>query len=150
MYSPTLILGQTPFEAMGKHFNAETAQFNYNHLLILVLVVAVLVAAVWVLSRWKQMEVLASQDDDGRLFQELCRGHQLGTRQIRLLRHVTRQGKFGNPALLFVDSHLLEESLQSKSLDGHHGDIERIGQFLFGSQWNQSIRKHPDRKNGPG
>ncbi|PQO41296.1 hypothetical protein C5Y96_00875 [Blastopirellula marina] len=138
-----VILADQPpagFSAMGEHFRAENAHFNLPHFIILALVVLVIASLVWTLSRWQESEAAWNVDNPQRLFGELCKKHELSSKDASLLKKIGRELQLTHPASMFCDPSLLVSAMKLEKFHDLHSQLAKLGEEFFGYHlWKQAI-----------
>lgn len=138
-----VILADQPpvdFTAMGEHFRAENAHFNLPHFIILALVVLVIASLVWALSRWQDAEAAWKLDSPQRLFTDLCKKHELNSKDTSLLKRIGRELQLPQPASMFCDPSILVSAMKLEKYHELHNHLAKLGEEFFGYHlWKQAI-----------
>ncbi len=138
-----VILADQPpvdFTAMGEHFRAENAHFNLPHFIILALVVLVIASLVWALSRWQDAEAAWKLDSPQRLFTDLCKKHELSSKDTSLLKKIGRELQLPQPASMFCDPSILVSATKLEKYHDLHSHLAKLGEEFFGYHlWKQAI-----------
>jgi len=128
------------FTAMGEHFRAENAHFNLPHFIILALVVLVIASLIWALSRWQDADAAWNLDNPQRLFSDLCKKHDLSSRETSLLKKIGRELQLTQPASIFCDPSVLVSAMKLEKFHDLHGELASFGEAFFGYHlWKQAI-----------
>ncbi|PQO29997.1 hypothetical protein [Blastopirellula marina] len=128
------------FTAMGEHFRADNQSINIPHMIVLALAVLVVSSLIWALTRWQEDDAEKSTENPQRLFDDLCKQHDLGGTATKLLRKVSRELQLANPASLFVDPGLLASAGQLEKFQETGTELTKVGEELFGYHlWKQAV-----------
>lgn len=131
---------QVDFTAMGEHFRADNAKINIPHMIILALAVLVISSLIWALSRWQSDNESRKGESPQRLFDDLCKQHDLTSNNAKLLRKISRELQLPNPASLFVDPSLLISAGQLEKFQETQQQLTKVGEELFGYHlWKQAV-----------
>ncbi|MEW4562167.1 hypothetical protein AB1K70_06555 [Bremerella sp. JC770] len=137
------ILAEQPpvdFTAMGEHFRAENAHFNFPHFIILALVILVVASLIWALTRWQESEIAWNADNPQRLFKDLCKKHELSGKDTSLLKKIGRELQLAQPASMFCDPSLLVSAMKLEKFHELHAELTKLGEAFFGYHlWKQAI-----------
>lgn len=142
LWQIALLADQQPvdFTAMGEHFRAENAHFNLPHFIILALVVLVIASLIWALTRWQETEKIWNVDNPQRLFADLCKKHELSSKDASLLKKIGRELQLTQPASMFCDPSVLVSAMKLEKYHDLHGDLTKLGEEFFGYHlWKQAI-----------
>lgn len=137
-----LLADQPPvdFTAMGEHFRAENAHFNFPHFIILALVVLVVASLIWALTRWQESEAAWNIDNPQRLFTDLCKKHELNSKDTLLLKKIGRELQLPQPASMFCDPSILVSAMKLEKFHDLHTHLAKLGEEFFGYHlWKQAI-----------
>ncbi|MBA2116981.1 hypothetical protein [Bremerella alba] len=127
------------FRAMGEHFRAENAHFNLPHFIVLALVVLVIASLVWALTRWQESEEAWNVDNPQRLFSDLCKKHELSSKDSSLLKKISRELQLTQPASMFCDPSILVSATKLEKYHDLHGELAKLGEAFFGYHlWKQA------------
>lgn len=127
-----LVAGVNPFEAMGRNFRGEYAEFRLTDFLGLAILLAIVGGASFVLWRF-----LAREECDKpyfkprRLFRELCDVHQLDTATRALLRDLARAHGMSQPAMLFLQRERFRTDKLDAGWKARRGQLEALAAQLF-------------------
>lgn len=142
LWQLVILADQPPvdFSAMGEHFRAENAHFNLPHFIILALVVLVIASLIWALTRWQETENAWNVDNPQRLFSDLCKKHELSSKDSSLLKKIGRELQLTHPASIFCDPSLLVSAMKLEKFHELHGQLAALGEEFFGYHlWKQAI-----------
>lgn len=121
-----------PFEAMGRNFRGEYAQFHVSDLLSFLALVAVVGATAWFL--WRRL----AREESGkpyykprRLFRELCDAHGLDTPERVLLRDLARAYGMEQPAQIFLQRERFRMEKLPVEWRSRKTEIEALAAQLF-------------------
>ncbi len=133
LYGGVMLLAQSALNRMGSRIRGDHAKLGASDVLVVLAIVAIVVAGIWVLTR-----LIARQDRDRRyhnpraLFRELCRTHQLNTKERRFLRQVATYQRLKQPALLFVQPDRLQPSELGRHQRAQKALLKTLRKQLFG------------------
>lgn len=132
--------GPADFTAMGEHFRADNASINISHMIVLALAVLIVSSLIWALTRWQEDHSERSSENPQRLFNDLCKQHDLESTATKLLRKVSRELQLANPASLFVDPGLLASAGHLEKFQEAGTELTKVGEELFGYHlWRQAV-----------
>lgn len=126
------LANMNPFEAMGRNFRGEYAEFHANDLLGIAILLTIVGGVTYFL--WR---VLAREQSDQpyhkpkRLFRELCDAHQLDTSTRALLRDLARAHGMSQPAMLFLERERFRTDRLNPSWRTRATELEALAARLF-------------------
>lgn len=118
---------------MGRRFKPGGSQVEFEHLLMIAIVLIVLTVLAWLVTKWFNARQENGYSSPRRLFNELCRAHGLRRSERELLREIAGWHRIGNPVQLFIEAHRFEAAAMLKDL-GRSEEIAAIRQRLFEAQ----------------
>jgi hypothetical protein len=134
LIDPGILLGdQGRYVHMGQRFQPGGSAFESRDLLILGAVLAVVVAVVWLATRFFALRERRAHHSPRRLFGQLCRAHGLAWTDRQLLRQMARRHRLSSPSLMFLDVSRFDVQQLGPAFAGRASQIAALRQRLFAS-----------------
>ncbi|UUO08212.1 hypothetical protein M4951_07800 [Blastopirellula sp. J2-11] len=124
---------QASFRNLGDRFRADSASIDISQLSLLAAFVLFAVIGLWYLQKRLSATGDEGTDSPRRLFQDLCRIHELSRDESKLLSQVPRQLELADPASLFADPTHLVVAVRAAEDDALRHRLEHLGVRLFGT-----------------
>lgn len=129
MIHPALTAAVNFVRAVRKH-NTHSGSSGHGWFIFAAIVV---IGLFWIgLYYWDRLRKQGKRqtDSSGSLFAELCTAHQLSRSERAILTQAARANRVEEPALLFVDPALSEQTLNTVATDP--GQSQALAKQLFG------------------
>jgi hypothetical protein len=127
-----ILLGdQGRYVHMGRRFQPGGSAFESEDLLILCAVLGVVVAVVWLATRFFALRQKRAHHSPRRLFGQLCRAHGLAWTDRQLLRQMARRHRLTSPCLMFLDVSRFDMQQLGPAFAGRASQIAALRQRLF-------------------
>lgn len=124
---------QASFRNLGDRFRAENVSIDYGQLLLLAAFILFAVLGLWYFQKWTTTKGDEGTDSPRRLFNDLCRVHELNRHERKFLWQVPRQLELECPASLFADPTHLVRAVRRADNDEARHQLENLGVRLFGT-----------------
>ncbi len=133
MFNQFLLLAErNPFRDMASVVRDRREHFDPLDLLPWLFVLAALFGSLAIVSRYlNRQDKRRLYNNPRALFIALCRAHELGRMDCRLLRQLAKANDVEQPALLFLDPELFEAALSAPEFRRHQTAIEALIAKLF-------------------
>jgi hypothetical protein len=117
---------------LGGGFRGDRAKVDATEIAIVVLAVAAVVAAFWLLARWNAWrEERASYHNPRQLFRRLAAAHRLSFRERLLLAKAARYVKTSLPSCFFLRPDLFDVASSHSQLLSRAKELSAIKRKLF-------------------
>lgn len=129
-----VLAGQGHVVHMGRRFRRGGSNVDFNDLVLILFVCALIALAIWGLSRYYAYRERRGYNSQRGLFRELCQVHELDWSGRRLLWQLARSHRLVRPADLFTDSQRFDLPDDFGPLVADRDEIARLRDRLFGAR----------------
>ncbi len=120
------------FKGLGSEFRGRNARLGWQDGVIVLGIIAVMVIAVFVLSKYLQKQERSERIfHPWKLFGELCLAHGIDFKGRRAMRLLAKSLELDHPAKLFLDQTILDRGLKLPIMAKHRERLEQIQLKLF-------------------
>ena len=127
-----VLLSQGRLANLGDRFRNGGGNFDWLTMLIVVVVMAIAIAVVWLVSQHLNKRETGGYHNHRSLYRELCRAHQLGWRDRRLLALLAHKQGVVVPARLFVEPERFEPPRLEGLKESQQTRLAGLREYLFG------------------
>ena len=125
------LLAQGAVDNLGGGFRGERETPDWVTFLLVIAVLLAALGGVWLVSRRISMKESGRYHNHRGLFRELCRAHQLGWSDRRLLLVAARQQGIAVPARMFLDPDRFEPERLKDLKAEQRGRVAELHETLF-------------------
>lgn len=129
-----LLADMDRLRSMGNQFRGRRARIEAADVWTGIAILAAFILAVWVLTWFvARRERKAAYNSPRKLFNLLCKQHEVGRAGRRLLKQLARWHGLASPAQLFLNPDYFDPASLSPYLRAHAADFEALKERLFGT-----------------